>query len=462
MRKIWTIASRDYQAAIRTKSFLVSLLMMPLLMVGSAFISNLVRKQTDIEAKRIAVVDHTLGGIVFPELQAAAERHNKSQIFEKETGKQVQATFELVAIKAVEEDPKGNDQLRFELSERVLNREFFGFLEIGPDVCKLSPPGETDKQAEKTRSYLRYQTNHPTYRAFVNWATLELNTIIMKERMKVAEAQIPAFVKVILAATMKQVGSVQPVAVQTMGLSKKNAATGQIEDPPVEQLAARLLVPIGLVLLMFMVVILGSTPAMQGIVEEKAQRIAEVLLASVTPFTLMMGKLLGLTGVSLTITAVYLGGAYAMAYHYGVTEFLPADILAWFLLFQIAALMMYGSLFLAVGAAASDIKETQTLMMPLVLVMAAPLMVLQILIENPNNNMAAAASYFPFVTPMLMMARIAVPPGVAWWQPALGMLIVLATSLLCVYAAGRIFRVGILMQGKGPKFSDLLRWVIQG
>jgi ABC-2 type transport system permease protein len=75
---------------------------------------------------------------------------------------------------------------------------------------------------------------------------------------------------------------------------------------------------------------------------------------------------------------------------------------------------------------------------------------------------AAAGSYFPFATPMLMVARLAVPPGLPWWQPALGAALVLATSLACVWAAGRIFRVELLMQGKGVKFSDLARWVIHG
>jgi ABC-2 type transport system permease protein len=71
-------------------------------------------------------------------------------------------------------------------------------------------------------------------------------------------------------------------------------------------------------------------------------------------------------------------------------------------------------------------------------------------------------SFFPFATPMLMVARLAVPPGIPWWEPVLGVLGVLATTVLCVYAAGRIFRVGILMQGKGARFGEMVKWVFRG
>ena len=123
---------------------------------------------------------------------------------------------------------------------------------------------------------------------------------------------------------------------------------------------------------------------------------------------------------------------------------------------------MYASLFIAVGAAASDIKETQSLLMPVMLLAAMPMLLLGAVLQDPNGIVAMIGSFFPFTAPMLMTARVAVPPGVPWWQPVLGVALVLATVLGCVWAAGRIFRVGLLMQGKGVKFADLARWVIRG
>jgi ABC-2 type transport system permease protein len=91
-----------------------------------------------------------------------------------------------------------------------------------------------------------------------------------------------------------------------------------------------------------------------------------------------------------------------------------------------------------------------------------PLFILGNVLQEPNSAVATGLSFFPFATPMLMIARQAVPPGIPWWQPVLGALLVLATTLLCIWAAGRIFRVGILMQGKGANMGEMLRWVLRG
>jgi ABC-2 type transport system permease protein len=107
-------------------------------------------------------------------------------------------------------------------------------------------------------------------------------------------------------------------------------------------------------------------------------------------------------------------------------------------------------------------KEAQSLMWPVMVLAVLPMMVGFVVIKEPNSSFATWASFFPPATPMLMMARQAVPPGIAPWQPVLGMVLVLLATLCCVYAAGRIFRVGILMQGKGAKVGDIVRWVIRG
>jgi ABC-2 type transport system permease protein len=211
-----------------------------------------------------------------------------------------------------------------------------------------------------------------------------------------------------------------------------------------------------------MLIMVAGTPAMQGVVEEKMQRIAEMVLGSIPPFELMMGKLIGLMGVSLTLAALYLGGAYWAANHFGFADLISPAVMAWFIAYLIVAMLMYGSLFIAVGAACSDIRDTQTMLWPVMLLAMLPLFVWINVAQEPTSNFATAMSFFPTATPMLMMIRLAVPPGIAWWQPALGMLVMLITTVLCVYAAGRIFRVGILMQGKGASMRDLARWIVTG
>src|SRR5262249_22960577 len=176
--------------------------------------------------------------------------------------------------------------------------------------------------------------------------------------------------------------------VETKGLSERDPRTGKVTEASEQSRIASVAAPAGLMLLMFMVVLMGATPLMQGVVEEKMQRIAEVLLGSVRPFELMMGKLIGMAGVSLTITAVYMTGALWAAQHFGFAGALSADLLVWFLAYQVLAALMYGSLFIAVGAACTDMKETQNLLWPVMLLASLPLFLLGNVLREPNSPVA--------------------------------------------------------------------------
>jgi ABC-2 type transport system permease protein len=452
MRKVLVIAAREYRAAVRTRAFLLSLVLMPVLMGGSFLLQMVFKHLDDTTEKRVAVIDRTPGGQLFPLLEAAMERRNQYLIFDTDTGKQTQPVFRLERVDPSPDDPEAIARQRLGLSKQVEKGEFYGFLDIGPDVYAYSdtPPAEPN-QAINDRAALRYQSNHSTNSLFFRWADRAVNQAVQQHRF--TEANVPQ-------ARVQAIQ--QPVPLRVKGLSRRNKETGAIEDPSDESQVANILVPALLIAMMLMLVLTGATPPMQGVVEEKMQRIAEVLLGSVRPFELMLGKLAGMVGVSLTVVAVYLTGSYLLAARSGYTEFLPGWLLAWFLVYQVLAVLMYGSIFIAIGAAVTDMKETQGLLMPVMVVAMLPLFVLIPIIEDPNSLFATLCSFFPPSTPMLMLARQAIPPGPPWWQPLLGIALVLATTLGCVYAAGRIFRVGILMQGKGARIGDLVRWVVRG
>jgi len=367
---------------------------------------------------------------------------------------------------------------RADLSEQVQKGVYAGFLEIGADIEEQMAPtalaaavfkNGAGQAAKELRELLqdptkvqdrlpdnlivRYQSKNPAMaRAdfFFQWAQQEINKAVRDERCK--EAKLPVD---------KVNAIVTSVPVVSRGLTERKP-DGTIQEATTAGVIAPLLVPVAVVVLMFMMLMVGATPAMQGVVEEKSQRIAEVLLGSVRPFPLMMGKLLGLVGVSLTLALVYLGAGYWVAHHYHVSQYVATDVFIWFLVYQALAVFMYGSLFIAIGAACTDLRETQTLIMPVMLVACIPMCFLSALMHEPNGLLVTVASFFPPATPMLMVARLAVPPGVPWWQPWAGMVGVLVTTFVCVYAAGRIFRVGFLMQGKGAKLSELMRWVVRG
>lgn len=444
MRKMLVIAVREYLAAVRTKTFLITLIIMPVLMGGSIFMQWLLRDLHDTKTKHFAVVDRTPGARLYPAIARAIQAYNE-RTKDPVTQQEILPHFEVEQVPASPSTPEAIAEQRLELSERVRAGELFGFLEIGPEVLEPAN-GQTGKQIH----IIRYQSNRPTNLDFPRLIEEPLSQAIQDARIEETHVHVPR-------DKIREI--MRPAPVETMGLTRRSPVSGAIEDGSLQSRFAPVAVPIGFVLLMFMVVMMTAGPLMQGVVEEKMQRIAEVLLGSVRPFDLMLGKLLGMTAVSLTITAVYLGGAYWAAREYGFAEYIPAHLLMWFLIFQALAALMYGSLFIAIGAACTDMKETQNLMWPVMLLAMVPMFLMGSVLQEPNSAVAVSLSFFPFATPMLMIMRQSVPPGVPAWQPVGGVVLVVLMTLLCVWAAGRIFRVGILMQGKGAKLGEMLHWV---
>jgi ABC-type Na+ efflux pump permease subunit len=471
MHKVLMVALRDYKAAVRSKSFLASLLMMPVLMFGGAAVQIFMEKRPDTQDKKFAVIDRTPGQAIFPRLVEEVEKRNQDRATDKETNQQIRARFILESIGPSQNNSEAIEEQRLALADLVRQEKYWGFVDIGSDIednikrpgmdqvargvlewiipqkstSANEPPQATHPAPPDDRHSLRYHTNHPTFEEFPSWLQGALIYAVMSHKSGVRVST-----------------SNQSWVLRREGLPHRDPTSGKITDPPVINQIAQFLVPAVLVFVMFMMIMISSTPAMHGVVEEKMQRIAEVLLGSVTPFQLMVGKLLGVLAVSLTMAAVYLGGIYLAAMYYGLTEFLSTEVLAWFLLFLLLAVTMYGSIFLAIGAAASDIKETQTLVLPVILLACIPMFVLRNALENPNHPLVVWTSFLPPVTPMLMMVRIAISPGPAWWQPWLSVTLAIATTIACVYAAGRIFRIGILTQGKGARIGQILSWVFRG
>jgi ABC-2 type transport system permease protein len=111
----------------------------------------------------------------------------------------------------------------------------------------------------------------------------------------------------------------------------------------------------------------------------------------------------------------------------------------------------------------TNLKESQTMMMPVMLLITVPIIAsISSLANDPSGRVATAASFFPFSAPMIMTARTAIPPGVPLWQALVSTVVVVLTTIVLVWVAGRIFRVGILMQGRGANYADLARWILRG
>lgn len=444
MRKVVAVALREYKAAVQTKAFLVSLLLMPVIVAISIAVQVLANRAEIGKTKTFAVIDRT--GQLEAALTRAQRHHNEVEVLDEVTKQRIASSYDLLFVQPSAEDPEAMTAQRLEVSARHERGELEGILEIGSDVFDVTSEGAVDD-----RHRVRFQTDKLAATQFSQWASGVINAAIQVERFERASIS-PEIV------TRLQT----PVPLHVTATTKRDPKTGMVEEASEAARVASFFLPALLVMLMFMMVLLGAVPAMQGIVEEKQQRIAEVLLGSVPPFQLMLGKLIGVVGVSFTVASVYLGGGYAVAAYFSMTSLLVPGIVIWFVLYMVLAALMYGSLFMAVGAAASDMKETQSLQMPIMMVVTLPLLLLGSVLRDPDGPVAIAGSFVPLSAPMLMIARLSSPGGVAWWQPALAAVGVLATALACVWAAGRVFRVGLLMQGKGVKLADLARWIVRG
>jgi ABC-2 type transport system permease protein len=431
MRKTIVVALREYQASVRTKAFLMGLLMMPIMFGGGILVQTVMRNNVDTRDKRVAVVDYS--GQLFEALSAAAQLRNENQIYEGEGAarKQIQPRYIFERV-----DPGGSDAAHMSvvLSQRVRNKEIIAFVIVDTSA----------------RGTINYHSESPTYNQIQQWISAPLNERIQETRLQSANLDP----KLVREATRRvAVGNLDLVSVDEHGNPIKAAESNML---------ANIFVPIGLMMLMFMIVMATATPLLNSVLEEKMQRIAEVLLGSIPPFQLMLGKLIGSVGVALTMVTVYLTGAYLALDRSGYGQYFPWHLLWWFVIFQVLAVVMFGSIFIAIGAAVSDMKEAQSMMTPVMLLLVTPMFVWLNVVREPNSSMALALSLFPPATPMLMVVRQAVPPGLPLWQPLLGIVGVLLMTFVCVFAAGRVFRVGILMQGKGARIADMIRWAIRG
>jgi ABC-2 type transport system permease protein len=450
MRKMFTIAAREYNAVVRSKAFVLSLILLPLMMAAPSVVQRVTKNVVDTRERTFAVIDQTPHQQIYAALSDAVKRHN-ANVNDPTTGRQVRPKF---SLENIEPAPTGDAALkqRYDLAERVRAGKLFGFISIGADITRPVPATapSLNQPDLPSQSVVSYYTNTPTFLDFRALVRQGVNDAVRKQRLEAAGVHSDNF-DALLAE----------VPVQDRGLPTKSP-NGTITESRAMGEILSVMIPMGLVILMLMVILIGAIPLTQGIIEEKQQRIAEVLLGSVSPFQLMMGKVLGLVATSGTLIIIYLGGAYWAATKMGVAQHLPTSVLMWFIIFQLLAVLMYGSLYIAIGASVTDAKEMQSLLMPVNLLMVIPLMMLVNVIQNPNGPLARIVTLFPPATPMIAMARIAVSPGMPLWETIVAMLIVLATTIALIWASGRIFRVGILMQGKAPSLGQLAKWVVRG
>lgn len=438
MRKIIILTLREYRTSVRTKSFIIGLVLAPLLMGGSMIIFMLLKDKVDANDKTIAIIDHS--GIMADTLVKIAEFRNENEIFDQETGEKIKPAYR---FEIIEPDSATLFDRKIVLSDRVRSKELHAFIEIGSGIIH---PGVNREKAR-----IKYYSEHAFMDDVINWFSSPINNRI--RQIRIAELDLDE----------EAVGDLfYWNNIESMGLINVDRKTGDVQDAERTNELQTFLIPYIMVLLMFMMVMMSAIPLLTAVMEEKIERIAEVLLGSVTPFQFMMGKILGSISVSLTISAVYVIAGIIAANQMDVGDMIPFHVLPWFFVFLILFVIMVGSTMAALGSACNDNKDAQSLQFPAMIPVILPLFIMIPIIQNPVGSLATTLSLIPPFTPTLMIIRLATPVTIPIWQPVAGLIGVIIFTIFSVWAGGRIFRTMILMQGMKPKLGNLLKLVFRG
>jgi len=411
MNKIGIVIKREYLTRVKKKSFIILTLLMPALIVGMivgiVFLSSI----SDKKAKVIVVADET--GEYFPILKN---------------------TDQYVFIEAKD----GFADFRKNSDESV--------------YATLIISGDLLKNPESITLFSHKQVVNSAENAI----TSQLNAYLTNK--KIESYQIPNLQEIIKDSKVD-------LKIKTIKTDETGKET---------QTSATFASSIGMIFttLIYMFIFVYGAMVMQGVMEEKNNRIIEVIVSSVKPFDLMMGKLIGIGLVGLTQFAIwailFLGVGFSSIFlSNGFSLFQTvnglfgsvnmAEICFYFILFFVGGYLMYASLFAAIGAMVNSQEDTQQYMMPITVLVLFALYAGIFSAQNPDGPLAFWASLVPLTSPIVMMVRV--PFGVPWWQMLLSIALLVATVILIVKLAAKIYRVGILMYGKKPTYAEIVKWL---
>ncbi len=435
MNRTLLIAKRDYLQMVRSKAYLFGLILLPLLF-GGGFLAVALANRGSPKEQRVAVIDRT--GVSEASVIQAAQVANRKTIANAPFGQGgPRYSFEEVKPEA------GQAAQLLSLSDQIRKGELAVVVDISSEA--LRPPADSGQEL------VRYYSGSG---GLVDPVSLWLPAAVNDGLRRVRLAQLG-----VAAARVPQV--LGDVSVVAMNLVSKDPVTGNIVQGEKKNPIQAGTVPFFLVFLMIMIAIFGSAPNLGAVAEDKMQRVYEMMLSSASSFELMLGKVLASVGASVTSSTVYIiGGLLALA---GMAMFglAPLNLLPWFFVYLIADVVMLSALGVALGSACATPQDAQHLAFVLILPIMIPMFMLTPVMQQPNGSLAIVMSFIPPFTPVLMLLRQALPGGVPWWQPWLGLADVIVFAVAIIWAAARIFRIGILSQGKTPKLAELAQWVLR-
>jgi ABC-type Na+ efflux pump permease subunit len=211
--------------------------------------------------------------------------------------------------------------------------------------------------------------------------------------------------------------------------------------------------------LLFIGVMTGGQSLLTSTVEEKSSRVIEIILSAVSPMELMAGKLLGQMGVSLLALSVYIALGMLLLVSFAMFSLFNPWLLLYLVIFFLIAYFVIGAMMMTVGAVVNDMREAQSMMMPIMLLIMLPWIFWLPISREPNSAFSTAVSFIPPVNTFTMLLRMTSSTPPPYWQVWLSIAIGIASVVGVVWCAAKVFRIGLLMFGKPPDMATMIRWV---
>jgi ABC-2 type transport system permease protein len=444
MRKFLAVVKREYVQRVRAKMFIVTTVLLPVVMSLFGIVPALI---LNIEAGgplRVAVIDQT--GKMFAPLEAAFLNEESEEAAEQASPEPQTSTatrrgrsrmgsrsFQLTEAKT---DGRSVDQVKAELDRQLLAKQLDGYVILPPDFI-------TTGKAE-------FFNNNPGDVLSGSILSSSLTRALREQRL--VEANVSQ-------ETRKDL--FRRVDLETV----KIGATGAERDA-----GGSFVLVFGVGFIMYLAILMYGQVILGAVIEEKETRIAEILFSSVKPFTLMMGKLVGVSLVALTQLCIW-ATAFAAFALYGVNALMSRGIPAklpsipfshyiYFGLFFLLGYFIYATIYALVGSMVTTAQEGGQLAMPIILILVVSFYLFLPVSRSPDSTFSFWVSMLPLSSPVAMLVRIVTqtPP---FWQIAMSLLIGFGTALLIMWFASRVYRVGMLMYGKRASLPEAWRWVRQ-
>ncbi len=424
MRKMFAVLKREYLAAVRKKMFIFMTLFFPVLMAGVMILPGLMMAKS-LGGKKVAVVDGT------GQLRDAFTKAPK-KLMSKPRHLPLQLNIEYV-------DARGKTDASKPYLSRLTSREANKL-----DAVLVVPPDAFDGPNAKMTFYSRAATDLITQQVLGSAA----NRAIYRHRLVAHGIDVEALDRL-----------TRDVPVDAVQLSK----TGE------QKKGGELNFLIGFIFAALLIIpsFVYGLEIMRGIIQEKTDRVVEILISSMSPRQLLTGKVTGIAMVGLTQVSVWIlfgvgvatfGAASAMMAGVNVMQFLRPIVFLYFVIFFLLAYFTYVCVYAIGGAICNSEKEAQQLIAPISMIMMLPWFLMVAIITNPDSSLSVGFSLSPVFGPITMFVRTLVsePPA---WHIALSILISIVTILVFFWGTAKIFRVGILSYGKRPTIPELWRWL---